>query len=95
MLGSPTVPWGSTGSKILPGAIVENFTSYGGVLTKGAGQTPLTDFLRYGAAGSSGTVIEPYAIPNKFPAPAIQVHYAAVARWPRPFINPCGAPINC
>jgi hypothetical protein len=76
MLGSATVPWQDSRSKILPGAIVENFTSFGGVFAKDAGQTPLTDFLRYGAAGSSGTVAEPYAIPNKFPAPAIQVHYA-------------------
>ena len=41
-----------------------------------AGQTPLSEFLRYGAAGASGTVTEPYAIPDKFPSPMIQVHYA-------------------
>ena len=76
MLGTRNVNWGTTRSTILPGAICENLTSYGGVLTQGADQTPLTEFLRYGAAGSSGTVIEPYAIPDKFPAPAIQVHYA-------------------
>ena len=29
-----------------------------------------------GAAGVSGTTIEPMAIPNKFPSPFIQVHYA-------------------
>jgi hypothetical protein len=75
MLGSAVIDWGETQSKILPGAIVENLTSYGGVLTKGAGQTPLTEFLRYGAAGSSGTVVEPRAVPNKFPTPEIQVHY--------------------
>ncbi|HEV3417856.1 MAG TPA: hypothetical protein VG056_13605, partial [Pirellulales bacterium] len=75
MLGSATVPWQDSRSKILPGAIVENFTSFGGVFAKDAGQTPLTDFLRYGAAGSSGTVVEPYAVPNKFPDPEIQVHY--------------------
>ena len=75
MLGSSMIPWQDTQSKILPGAIVENLTSYGGVLSQGAGQTPLTDFLRFGAAGSSGTVIEPRAVPNKFPAPDIQVHY--------------------
>ena len=43
---------------------------------KTAPQTPLTDFLRYGAAGASGTVDEPYAILNKFPIPMVQVHYA-------------------
>ncbi|HEX3999259.1 MAG TPA: hypothetical protein VHX65_11970 [Pirellulales bacterium] len=76
MLGSADVNWSASKSTILPGAIVDNLTSFGGVLSAGAGQTPLTDFLRYGAAGSSGTVCEPYAIQNKFPLPAIQVHYA-------------------
>ena len=76
MLGAADIPWGNTGSTIRPGAIIDNLTSFGGVLSAGAGQTPLTEFLRYGAAGASGTVVEPYAIPNKFPAPAIQVHYA-------------------
>jgi len=42
-----------------------------------AGQTPLTEFLRFGAAGASGTVTEPYAIPAKFPDPFVHVHYVA------------------
>jgi len=68
--------WKSSGSTILPGAICEHFTSTGGVMYKGAGQTPLSEFLRYGAAASSGTVTEPYAIAEKFPTAFIQVHYA-------------------
>ena len=76
MLGSADVNWPASKSTILPGAIVDNLTSFGGILSAGAGQTPLTEFLRYGAAGSSGTVCEPYAIQDKFPVPAIQVHYA-------------------
>ena len=76
MLGSADIRWTDSKSTILPGAIIDNLTSFGGVLSAGAGQTPLTDFLRYGAAGSSGTVCEPFAIQNKFPVPAIQVHYA-------------------
>ncbi len=75
MLGYAVVPWEDSRSKILPGAIVENLTSFGAVFSQGTGQTVLTDFLRFGAAGSSGAVVEPYAIPNKFPAPAIHVHY--------------------
>ncbi|HKD35663.1 MAG TPA: hypothetical protein VKB78_02655, partial [Pirellulales bacterium] len=35
----------------------------------------LTEYLRGGAAGSSGAVVEPYANPNKFPTAEIQVHY--------------------
>jgi hypothetical protein len=33
-------------------------------------------FLEAGAAGTSGTVAEPYAIPHKFPVPYVHVHYA-------------------
>jgi hypothetical protein len=40
-----------------------------------AGQTPLSEFLRAGAAGASGTVVEPRAIQAKFPLPSLQLHY--------------------
>jgi uncharacterized protein (TIGR03790 family) len=68
--------WPQTRSRIVPGAICDNFTSFGGVMTEGGSQTPLTEFLRYGAAGSAGTVIEPYAFAQKFASPNIFVHYA-------------------
>ncbi len=76
MLGTPSFSWPSSHSKILPGAICENFTSFGGAMSEGSPQTPLSELLRYGAAGSSGTIIEPYAIQEKFPSPQIHVHYA-------------------
>jgi hypothetical protein len=76
MLGTASFSWKSSGSTILPGAICEHFTSYGGIMRSGAAQTPLSEFLRYGAAGASGTVFEPYSIPHKFPAPMMHVHYA-------------------
>lgn len=68
--------WKASGSTIAPGAICEHFTSFGGLLEKDAGQTCLSDLLRNGAAGASGTVSEPYAVWQKFPLPQIQVHYA-------------------
>ncbi len=74
VLGSADITW-NPDARILPGSICENFTSYGGILGDGAQQTPLTALLRWGAAGSSGTVAEPFAIPQKFPNPAVQVHY--------------------
>jgi hypothetical protein len=73
--GTPVYDWKASGSKILPGAICDNFTSFGGIIS-GSSQTPLTEFLRYGAAGANGTVTEPYAVADKFPSPMIQVHYA-------------------
>ena len=75
-MGTSDFNWSGSGSTILPGAICDNFTSYGGMMNPKMPQTPLTEYLRYGAAGSSGTVAEPYAIKNKFPIPMIQVHYA-------------------
>lgn len=76
MTGTPSFDWPASGSRIRPGAICENLTSFGGIFSPSAGQTPLSAFLRAGAAGSSGTVIEPYADQAKFPHPSIQVHYA-------------------
>jgi hypothetical protein len=76
MLGVADFDWGESGSKIRPGAICENLTSLGGDLRVGAQQTPLTDLLRFGAAGSSGTVVEPYSVQAKFPLPEIFMHYA-------------------
>jgi len=76
VMGPSVFDWKASGSTIRPGAICEHFTSYGGAMSANGGQTPLSEFLRYGAAGASGTVIEPFALADKFPAPALHVHYA-------------------
>ena len=79
MAGTPTFDWKSSGSTLMPGAICENFTSFGGALhgeDRDTKQTRLSEFLRYGAAGSSGTVVEPYALWPKFPHPMVHAHYA-------------------
>jgi len=75
MIGAAQFDWKASGSTILPGALCEHFTSFGGIFHEGAGQTPLSEFLRYGAAGAAGAVAEPYSIPEKFPAATVQVHY--------------------
>jgi hypothetical protein len=76
MLGVADFDWKASHSTILPGAICEHFTSFGGEMHSNASQTPLSTWLRYGATATSGTVTEPYAIANKFPSPMMQVHYA-------------------
>jgi hypothetical protein len=58
----------------LPGAWVDHLTSCGGFLWDNA-QMPCTDFLVAGAAGSSGTMDEPYAIAAKFPHAHIYTHF--------------------
>lgn len=65
-----------SGSKFVPGAFADNLTSVGGFF-KTKGQTKLTEFLRLGAAGASGTVVEPLAIQAKFPHPMLHAHYVA------------------
>jgi hypothetical protein len=77
--GSPQVPLGASGSKLAPGALVDNLTSTGAFfqpVPNPRPQTRISEYLRLGAAGASGTVIEPFAIPPKFPSPALHVHYA-------------------
>jgi len=92
VMGTSDFDWKASGSTILPGAICEDFTSFGGVMTIGAQQTPLTEFLRYGAAGASGTVTEPIAILNKFPLPSIQLHYARGCSLAEAFFQSIYAP---
>jgi hypothetical protein len=77
MIGAAGFDWKSCGSTIQPGAICEHLTSFGGSMRDANGQTPLSEFLRHGAAGASGTVTEPYAIQAKFPTPFLQVFYAS------------------
>jgi hypothetical protein len=76
LCGISDFDWKKSGSTILPGAICENLTSYGAIFDPTAVQTPISEFMRNGAAGTSGTVAEPFSIQNKFPHPMVQVHYA-------------------
>ncbi|HUT11265.1 MAG TPA: TIGR03790 family protein [Thermoguttaceae bacterium] len=77
MIGWSGFKWHAYGNVILPGAICEHLTSWGGVMSEpGYGHSPLSEFLRYGAAGASGTVYEPYSLQAKFPLAMIHVHYA-------------------
>lgn len=91
-IGWANFSWADSGSRILPGAICEHFTSYGGVLRTGAGQTPLSEFLRHGAAGASGTVFEPRAIWFKFPHASIHVHYARGCTLAEAFFQSVASP---
>lgn len=75
-IGIAKFAWQDSGSTIMPGAFCDHLTSFGGVMT-GRGQTVLSEFIRYGAAGACGTVTEPYAIAAKFPSPFLHVHYAS------------------
>jgi len=74
-MGSPKPKWPASKSTFLPGAICDNFTSYGAWWEK-TGQTQISEFLDAGAAGASGTVYEPYTIAAKIPSARWHAHYA-------------------
>lgn len=90
--GTASFNWRSSGSKFLPGAIADNLTSLGGVMTRGSSQTKLTEFIKNGAAGSSGAVTEPYALQDKFPLPLMYVHYARGASLAEAFYSSVSGP---
>ncbi len=75
VIGAATVDWKSSRSRILPGAFCDHLTSLAGVM-RGGGQTLLSEWIRHGAAGSSGTVTEPYNLAAKFPSAFLHVFYA-------------------
>ncbi len=91
-LGTPAIEWASSGSKLVAGAIVDNLTSLGGVMTPPKSQTPLTHFIAAGAAGSSGTVTEPFSVQFKFPSPFLYVHYAQGASLAEAFYQSVTGP---
>lgn len=92
MVGYADFNLAKAGIKIMPGAICEHLTSAGGILHKGDFQTPLSEFLRHGAAGASGTVWEPLAIQAKFPLPSLQLHYARGCSLAESFYQSISAP---
>src|SRR6185369_16368093 len=75
MTGTPEFDLTAERVQILPGAICDHLTSQGGIFLPDVGQTALTEFLRHGAAGASGAVVEPFALQAKFPLPSMHLHY--------------------
>ena len=73
--GSAVLDWKKSKSTFLPGAICDNFTSYGAWWKK-KGQTQISEFLDAGAAGACGTVCEPFTIAAKIPSARWHAHYA-------------------
>ncbi len=92
MVGIAGFSWKECGTEILPGAICEHLTSCGGMMGEHDGQTPLAEFLRYGAAGAAGTVTEPYALQGKFPNAYIHLFYTQGATLAEAFYESVTGP---
>ena len=58
----------------LPGAVADHLTSYGGQIPT-SGQMSCFEFIKAGATGSYGTVVEPFAFQQKFPDPRVLIPY--------------------
>jgi hypothetical protein len=91
VVGFRKFDWQSSGSRLLHGAIAESLTSYGGHFNIDS-QTKLTEFLRYGAAGASGAVVEPFSLQVKFPVPLLHVYYADGCSLAEAFYQSVAAP---
>ena len=91
MIGAANFTWTNAHSRILPGAICEHLTSFGAVMDNGE-HTKLSEFLRYGAAGASGTVSEPFALDFKFPNAFLHVHYARGSTLAEAFYQSVASP---
>ena len=58
----------------VPGAIADHLTSSGGKLTEITTQMAATEWIKAGATGSYGTVVEPCSFTQKFPDPYIVIN---------------------
>ena len=80
--GTPFYGVRESGCRLLPGAICDNLTSFGGLFVKPVKeppghrpQTTACEFIRNGGAGAWGTVTEPFALRQKFALPSVHTHY--------------------
>jgi uncharacterized protein (TIGR03790 family) len=61
-------------NRYLPGAIADHLTSSGGVMS-GSNQMNIMEWLKAGATGSYGAVVEPCNFPAKFSNPALILYF--------------------
>ena len=61
-------------NRFLPGSIADHLTSSGGVMS-GGDQMNIMEWLRAGAAGSYGAVVEPCNFPAKFSDPGVLLYF--------------------
>ena len=75
MVGTPKMKLAGRRWNLVPGSIADNLTSHGGNYQTDS-QTKMTELLHCGAAMTSGSVAEPYALQQKFPLPLMYGFYA-------------------
>lgn len=91
MAGAEKVDPAAIGS-FAPGAMAEHLTSWSAEFQKP--QTKLTEWLKAGATGSAGSVVEPYSNPDKFPSARFFVHYASGCTMLESFYQSIACPLQ-
>ncbi len=91
MMGAETVDPSAIGS-FAPGAMAEHLTSWSAEFQKR--QTKMTEWLTAGATASAGSVVEPYANPNKFPSARFFVHYTTGCTMLEAFYQSIACPLQ-
>jgi uncharacterized protein (TIGR03790 family) len=79
--------------KLQPGSMAEHLTSFGAAFNT-EDQSKITLWLKAGAAGSAGTVTEPYALWPKFPHARFYAHYAAGCTLLEAFSQSIASPLQ-
>ncbi len=75
-----------------PGAMAEHLTSWSAEFQKP--QTKTTEWIKAGATGSAGVVVEPYSNPDKFPSARFYVHYASGCTLLESFYQSIACPLQ-
>ncbi|MBN2703709.1 MAG: hypothetical protein JXR23_05800 [Pontiellaceae bacterium] len=91
MMGAETVDPSKIGS-FAPGAMAEHLTSWSAEFQKP--QTKLTDWLKAGATGTAGSVVEPYSNFNKFPSARFFFYYSAGCTMLESFYQSLASPLQ-
>jgi len=79
-------------SSFAPGAMAEHLTSWSAEFQRP--QTKATEWLKAGASGTAGSVVEPYSNPNKFPSARFFVHYASGCTMLESFYQSIACPLQ-
>jgi hypothetical protein len=74
------------------GAMAEHLTSWSAEFQKR--QTKCTDWIKAGATGTAGAVVEPYSNPDKFPSARFYVHYANGCTMLESFYQSIASPLQ-
>ncbi len=91
MMGAETVDPSQIGS-FAPGAMAEHLTSWSAEFQKP--QTKLTDWLKAGATGTAGSVVEPYSNFNKFPSARFFFYYGSGCTMLESFYQSLASPLQ-